>query len=227
VLHACAQNPSGVDPTQEQWEAVAALLLEKGAIPFFDCAYQGYATGDLDRDAASVRTFERMGLEMLISQSYSKNFGLYGERVGALTVTSNAGPDVAKAVLSQLKICTRTIISSPPAYGARIVHTVLSDPELYAMWVKELRTMSDRIVLMRSEMRKGLETLGAPGSFEYITTQIGMFAYTGMTKTQVARMVGEFHIYMTSNGRVSMAGVSLKTLPYFCASMKDVLENTE
>jgi aspartate/tyrosine/aromatic aminotransferase len=126
LLHSCAHNPTGVDPTMEQWEAIANLVKSKEAIPLFDCAYQGYATGDLSTDAASVRLFESLGIEMMICQSYSKNFGLYGERIGALSITTNGGPEVTQAIQSQLKKIVRPMYSNPPSNGARIVAHVLS-----------------------------------------------------------------------------------------------------
>ena len=159
LLHGCAHNPTGVDPTMDQWAQIAALVKEKGAIPFFDCAYQGYASGDLDTDAASVRLFESEGIELMVAQSYSKNFGLYGERIGALSITTNTGPEVAKAIQSQLKMIVRPMYSNPPSNGARIVAHVLSTPELYAEWVAELKGMSSRIIEMRGALRKGLEAL--------------------------------------------------------------------
>ena len=209
LLHGCAHNPTGVDPTMEQWSKIAALVKAKSAIPFFDCvrlwrilfaarwptgflktaplsqAYQGYASGDLDEDAASVRYFESQGIEMMIAQSYSKNFGLYGERIGALSVTTNDGPEVAQAVQSQLKMIVRPMYSNPPSNGARIVAHVLSTPELYADWVAELKSMSGRIIEMRDRLRSGLEKLKPENDWSFITTQIGMFAYTGLTAEQV------------------------------------------
>ena len=192
LLHACAHNPTGVDLTMEQWATVAALVKEKGAIPFFDCAYQGYASGDLEKDAGSVRLFESEGIEMMIAQSYSKNFGLYGERIGALSVTTSSA-EAAKAVHSQLKLIARPMYSNPPSTGARIVAHVLSTPELYAEWVVELKFMADRIIEMRAQLRAGLEKLKPDLDWTYITTQIGMFAYTGMSPEQVSRLKDEFH----------------------------------
>lgn len=223
LLHACAHNPTGVDPTFEQWKELAVFVKEKKVIPLFDCAYQGYASGDLDQDAACVRHFESQGIELMTAQSYSKNFGLYGERVGAIGVTTNDGPDVALAVQSQLKMVVRPMYSNPPSNGARIVAHCLSTPELYDMWVSELKDMSGRIIQMRKSLREGLEKLKPDRDWSFITTQIGMFAYTGLTPDQVERLEKEYHIYMLSSGRISMAGVATCNVQYLAESIAKVL----
>ena len=160
---------------------------------------------------------------MMISQSYSKNFGLYGERIGALSVTTNGGPEVAKAIQSQLKMIVRPMYSNPPSNGARIVAHVLSTPELYAEWVAELKGMSGRIIEMRGKLRSGLEKLKPENDWSFITTQIGMFAYTGLTAEQVGRLGSEFNIFMLKSGRISMAGVSEATVVYLAESIAKVL----
>ena len=223
LLHGCAHNPTGVDPTMDQWKQVAALVKEKGAIPFFDCAYQGYASGDLDTDAASVRYFESQGIELMVAQSYSKNFGLYGERIGALSITTNSGPDVTKAIQSQLKMVVRPMYSNPPSNGARIVAHVLSTPALYSEWVSELKGMSGRIIEMRAALRKGLEALKPETDWSFITTQIGMFCYTGLSEAQVERLTQEFNIFLLKSGRISMAGVASKNVQYLAESIAAVV----
>ena len=223
LLHGCAHNPTGVDPTMHQWQKIAVAVKKAKALPFFDCAYQGYASGDLDTDAASVRYFETQGIEMMVAQSYSKNFGLYGERIGALSVTTNDGPAVAKAIQSQLKMIVRPMYSNPPSNGARIVAQVLSDPALYAEWVAELKGMSGRIIEMRKKLREGLEKLKPDMDWSFITTQIGMFAYTGLSVGQVGRLTKEFNIFMLSSGRISMAGVSSGTVQYLAESIAKVV----
>jgi aspartate/tyrosine/aromatic aminotransferase len=223
LLHGCAHNPTGVDPTMDQWKQIAALIKQQKALPFFDCAYQGYASGDLDTDAAAVRYFESEGIEMMIAQSYSKNFGLYGERIGALSITTNDGPEIAKAIQSQLKKIVRPMYSNPPSNGARIVAQVLADPALYAEWVAELKGMSGRIIEMRAALRKGLEELKPDMDWTFITTQIGMFAYTGLSEAQVERLTKEFNIFMLKSGRISMAGVSSGTVQYLAESIAKVV----
>jgi len=221
LLHVCAHNPTGVDPTREQWARLCELCRSRRLLPFFDCAYQGYATGDLDADAFAVRMFEEAGLEFWVAQSYSKNFGLYGERIGAFSAVQNSSK-VADAILSQLKLIVRPMYSNPPKHGALLVEYVLTRPELYQEWTAELKMMSGRINLMRKMLFDELVRIKCPGDWAHVTSQIGMFAYTGLNKAQVQRLVKEFHIYMTANGRISMAGLSTTTVPYFAKCVKVV-----
>lgn len=204
LLHACAHNPTGVDPTQDQWKRIAEVIRSKGHFPFFDCAYQGFASGDLSRDAWAIRYFVEQGFETCVAQSFAKNFGLYGERAGAFhfisAPSSPNGGDKAKAhVASQLAILQRSEISNPPAYGSRIASIVLNDPQLFAQWEADLRTMSGRIVEMRSGLRSRLEARQTPGSWTHITSQIGMFSFTGLNETQVQILREKWHIYMVIN----------------------------
>lgn len=212
LLHACAHNPTGVDPTKEQWSTIRSIIRAKGHLPFFDSAYQGFASGSLDEDAYAVRSFVADGGECVISQSYAKNLGLYGERVGALSIVCSC-PSVVPRVESQLKMVIRPMYSNPPAYGARIVATILSDRQLFQEWTVELRGMAHRIIRMRQELYDALQTRGTPGDWTHILKQIGMFTFTGLSKGQVAMMTREHHIYMTSDGRISMAGLSSRTVP--------------
>jgi aspartate aminotransferase len=207
LLHACAHNPTGVDPTREQWAELAKIMRAKNQFPFFDCAYQGFASGDLNNDAWAVRHFVEQGFELVIAQSFAKNFGLYGERAGCFHFVSAPGShsaDTVKRVSSQLAILTRSEISNPPAYGARIAGLILNDPKLFAEWEDNLRTMSGRIIEMRKALRGHLERLGTPGTWNHITDQIGMFSFTGLTEKQVQKLRDEAHVYMTKNGRISM-----------------------
>jgi aspartate aminotransferase len=222
VLHACAHNPTGVDPTETEWAQIADVIREKRLFPFFDCAYQGFATGDVDRDAWAVRFFVQRGFELFVAQSFAKNFGLYGERCGVLTVVTQT-PTLAKHVRSQLEILSRASISNPPAFGARIVSMVLNDPELYAEWLENLRVMSGRIQAMREQLRQALIDLGTPGNWDHIVRQIGMFSFTGLTKPQVTVMREEYHIYMTDNGRISVAGLNSKNVLYVARAIDDVV----
>jgi aspartate aminotransferase len=199
LLHACAHNPTGVDPTQEQWKQIAAVMRERGHFPFFDTAYQGFASGDLARDSWAIRYFVEQGFEMCIAQSFAKNFGLYGQRTGALHFVNGPGADAERAnanVASQLSILQRSGISNPPAYGARIAGRVLNDPGLFAEWEDDLRTMSGRIAEMRRGLRQRLEAKGTPGSWAHITSQIGMFSFTGLTESQVQILREKWHVYM-------------------------------
>ncbi|KAI0392000.1 PLP-dependent transferase [Xylariaceae sp. FL0594] len=230
LLHACAHNPTGVDPTLDQWKEVAEIMKEKNHLPFFDCAYQGFATGDLMKDNEAVRYFVEQGFELVIAQSFAKNFGLYGERAGCFHFVTGPAPDAtetATRVASQLAILQRSEISNPPLYGARIVSTVLNDPQLFEEWKDNLRTMSGRIIEMRQALRSKLEALGTPGTWNHITDQIGMFSFTGLTEKQVLKVREEAHIYMTKNGRISMAGLNGKNLDYFAKAVDKVVREVQ
>ncbi|KAI4377638.1 hypothetical protein MLD38_015234 [Melastoma candidum] len=213
LLHACAHNPTGVDPTPEQWEQIRQLIRSKQLLPFFDSAYQGFASGSLDADAQSVRSFVADGGECLVAQSYAKNMGLYGERVGALSIVCKSA-DVASRVESQLKLVIRPMYSNPPIHGASIVATILKDSDMYHAWTIELKAMADRIISMRHQLFEALKARGTPGDWSHIIKQIGMFTFTGLNSEQVAFMTKEYHIYLTSDGRISMAGLSSKTVPH-------------
>ncbi|PWZ30094.1 Aspartate aminotransferase, cytoplasmic [Zea mays] len=199
LLHACAHNPTGVDPTIEQWEQIRQLMRSKSLLPFFDSAYQGFASGSLDKDAQSVRMFVADGGELLMAQSYAKNMGLYGERVGALSIVCRSA-DVAVRVESQLKLVIRPMYSNPPLHGASIVATILRDSEMFNEWTLELKAMADRIINMRQQLFNALKSRGTPGDWSHIIKQIGMFTFTGLNSEQVAFMRQEYHIYMTSDG---------------------------
>jgi len=222
VLHLCAHNPTGVDPNTEQWEIIANVIQEKKHIPFVDGAYQGYASGDLDHDAFAARLFFRRGFEFFSAQSFSKNFGLYGERIGSFFAVTNS-PQAAEAVLSQVKLDARALYSNPPVHGARIVAKVLSDPELYKEWTSELKQMSGRIIQMRQQLFDALVARKTPGDWSHIVKQIGMFAYTGLTPEQVDILINKYHIYLLKSGRISMAGVSTKTVNYIAEAIHDAV----
>ncbi|POS83612.1 PLP-dependent transferase [Erysiphe pulchra] len=229
LLHACAHNPTGVDLSQEQWKELAVLLRQKSHFPFFDCAYQGFASGDLDKDAWAIRYFIDQGFELCVAQSFAKNFGLYGERVGCFHFVTSASKDAhqkIKHIASQLTILQRSEISNPPAYGARIVDMVLNDKELFEEWQDNLRTMSGRIILMRKALRSKLEQLNTPGTWNHITDQIGMFSFTGLSERQVHNLREGAHIYMTKNGRISMAGLNSKNIDYFAMAVNRVVMDT-
>ncbi|KAG2228727.1 aspartate aminotransferase [Thamnidium elegans] len=224
VLHPCAHNPTGVDPTQEQWKGIAKIMQERDLFPFFDCAYQGFASGDLDKDAWAVRYFVEQGFELFVCQSFAKNFGLYGERAGNLTIVGKT-PEATKRVFSQFEKLQRSEISNPPAFGSRIVDIVLNDKDLYAEWKENLKYMSHRIIEMRHALKGHLVELKTPGTWDHITNQIGMFSFTGLKPAQVKVLKEKYHIYMTDNGRISMAGVSTKNVAYLAKSIDDVVRN--
>ncbi|CAA2993379.1 aspartate aminotransferase, cytoplasmic [Olea europaea subsp. europaea] len=224
LLHACAHNPTGVDPTSDQWEHIRLLMRSKGLLPFFDSAYQGFASGSLDADALSVRMFVADGGECLTAQSYAKNMGLYGERVGALSIVCKTA-EVATRVESQLKLVIRPMYSNPPIHGASIVATVLKDRDMYDEWTVELKAMADRIISMRKQLFDALQARGTPGDWSHILKQIGMFTFTGLNADQVAYMRKEYHIYMTSDGRISMAGLSSRTVPHLADAIHAAISN--
>jgi len=221
LFHTCAHNPTGVDPSLEQWKELSKIVKDKKIFPFFDTAYQGFASGDPARDAAPVRTFVQDGHELAISQSFAKNFGLYGERIGAFSLVVSSA-ERAEVVESQLKILIRPMYSNPPVYGARVVSTILNDKELSSVWEKEVKVMADRIITMREKLVEGLKKNGSKKDWKHITDQIGMFCYTGMTPQQVDRLSNEFSIYLTRNGRISVAGVTSKNVEYLASSMHEV-----
>lgn len=230
VLHACAHNPTGVDPTQEQWKKIAEVIRAKGHFPFFDTAYQGFASGDLARDGWAIRYFVEQGFELCIAQSYAKNFGLYGERAGCfhfVTAPSSDAQSTIARIASQLAILQRSEISNPPAYGARIASLVLNDKQLFAEWEDNLRTMSGRIMDMRKALRSKLEELGTPGTWNHITDQIGMFSFTGLTEQQVMKLREDSHVYMTKNGRISMAGLNTHNVEYFAKAVDKAVRGTQ
>lgn len=203
LLHAAAHNPTGVDPTQEQWRQIADVIKSKKLFPFFDTAYQGFASGCLQKDAYPIRLFNELGFQMVVAQSYAKNMGLYGERVGGLHVVCH-NPKTAEKVLSQLKLIIRPMYSNPPQHGALIVHKVLSKKENYDKWAQELASVSKRIIEVRDLLRKKLEELKTPGTWEHITDQIGMFSYTGLNEKICETLINKYHVYMLKNGRISL-----------------------
>ncbi|ODV89983.1 hypothetical protein CANCADRAFT_99031 [Tortispora caseinolytica NRRL Y-17796] len=211
LLHACAHNPTGVDPTQEQWIEIAKVVKEKNHFPFFDMAYQGFASGDTVRDAFAVRHFVKEGLQVALCQSFAKNMGLYGERVGAFSLVT-ADAEEKKRVDSQIKIIVRALYSNPPIHGARIAAKILNDEKLNAQWLTEVKGMADRIIEMRHLLKSNLEKLGSSHDWSHITSQIGMFAYTGLSPEQVDTLAKEHSVYCTRDGRVSVAGINSKNV---------------
>jgi len=223
VLHACAHNPTGVDPTPEQWKGIAEVIRAHKLFPFFDCAYQGFASGSLEKDRGAIELFAAMGFEMFVAQSYAKNFGMYGERVGCFHVLC----EKAEPVRSQLKVLARAIYSNPPTFGARIVTTVVQDPQLFKEWKENLLTMSGRIKEVRQLLYDELIKLRTPGDWHHILNQIGMFTYTGLTEPQCERLINEFHVYLLKSGRISMAGINTKNVRYLAKAINSVVSNTQ
>ncbi len=221
LLHACCHNPTGVDPTAAQWQAIADLAKKQGFLPLFDFAYQGFGDG-VEEDALPVRLFAEQGLELVICSSFSKNFGLYNERVGALTLLAGSS-DAASKALSQLKVTVRSNYSNPPAHGGAVVTTVLTDPELSALWLSEVNAMRDRIAGMRKLFVDTLKQKGVQQDFSFITKQKGMFSFAGISPEQVDRLKNEFAIYAVRSGRINVAGMSESTMDRLCTAVAAVL----
>ncbi|KAK6318264.1 aspartate aminotransferase, mitochondrial [Coregonus clupeaformis] len=221
MLHACAHNPTGVDPRLEQWKEIADLVKKRNLLVFFDMAYQGFASGDIDRDAWAVRYFIEQGHNIVLSQSFAKNMGLYGERVGGFTVVCKDAEE-AKRVESQLKILIRPIYSNPPMNGARIAATILNTPDLYKEWLREVHGMANRIITMRELLVANLKKEGSTRNWKHVVDQIGMFCFTGLKPEQVERLTKEFSVYMTKDGRISMAGVTSGNVGYLAQGIHAV-----
>jgi aromatic-amino-acid transaminase len=221
VLHACCHNPTGYDITPEQWDQVIAVVKAKHLTPFLDMAYQGFGHG-ITEDGAVIGKFVAAGLDFFVSTSFSKSFSLYGERVGALSVLC-ANKEEASRVLSQLKIVIRTNYSNPPIHGGAIVAAVLGNPELRALWEKELGEMRVRIKAMRQKLVDGLKAAGVKQDMGFITTQIGMFSYSGLSKAQMVRLRDEFGVYGTDTGRMCVAALNSKNIDHVCQSIAKVM----
>jgi aspartate aminotransferase/aromatic-amino-acid transaminase len=221
LLHACCHNPSGVDPSTPQWEVLAQLAKEQRFTTLFDFAYQGFGEG-IEADAAPIRAFLDRDLELFICSSFSKNFGLYNERVGALTLVAN-DVDAGQKALSQLRVTVRSNYSSPPSYGAGIVSKVLGDPELSALWRTEVDAMRARIARMRSLFVETLKAKGVAQDFSFITHQKGMFSFAGITPEQVDQLREKHAIYAVRSGRINVAGMRESTMDRLCSAIADVL----
>ncbi|CAI5438268.1 unnamed protein product [Caenorhabditis angaria] len=221
LFHACAHNPTGVDPSQEQWKKISEIVKSRNLFVFFDMAYQGFASGNVENDAFAVRYFVEQGHNIVVSQSFAKNMGLYGERVGAFSVVTS-DPEEAARVASQIKIIIRPIYSNPPVHGARIASRILSDSQLYNQWLSDVKLMADRIIAMRSELKNLLIKEGSVKNWEHITNQIGMFCYTGITPQQVDKLINEHSIYLTKDGRISVAGINLSNVGYLAHALHQV-----
>ncbi|GMM33586.1 aspartate transaminase [Saccharomycopsis crataegensis] len=248
LLHAVAHNPTGLDPTKEQWNLILDAIKSKQHFPLFDIAYQGFASGSLVEDSYSLR----LGIQKLsnspimICQSFAKNLGLYGERVGAVhlilpeifskhpaatAVKTNVAPDAEEdpeefkeAVASQFKKITRSELSNPPAYGSKVAAEVLTDPQLRAQWEQDLKTMSSRIYSMRVALRDALTNkYKTPGNWDHIVKQIGMFSFTGLSKQEVQRLEEKHGVYLTSTGRASVAGLNENNVDFTAQAIDEVV----
>ncbi len=221
VLHACCHNPTGCDLDAAQWEEIAATCKAGGLVPFLDMAYQGFGKG-IAEDGAAVRLFLAQEMSFFVATSFSKSFSLYGERVGALSVVCSSAEECSR-VLSQLKIVIRTNYSNPPTFGAQVVATVLTTPALRAMWEEELAGMRERIKATREQLVAKLKAAGAPGELGYITQQMGMFSYSGLSVTQMQRLRSEFGVYGVDSGRICVAAINSRNIDAVVASLARVM----
>ncbi|ASJ38241.1 amino acid aminotransferase [Vibrio vulnificus] len=221
LLHGCCHNPTGIDPTAQEWEALAKLVADKGLLPLFDFAYQGFAKG-VEEDAQGLRTFAKFNKEILVASSFSKNFGLYNERVGAFTLVAES-QEIAETAFSQVKAIIRSIYSNPPAHGSAVVTHILNDAALRAEWEAEVAEMRDRIQEMRELFVTTLKEEGVAADFSFIERQNGMFSFSGLNKDQVARLKEEFAIYIVGSGRISVAGMTKSNMGPLCKAIAAVL----
>jgi aspartate aminotransferase len=221
LLHACAHNPTGVDPSPEQWKELSAVIKNRKLFPFFDMAYQGFASGNIDRDAFAVRQFLADGHTIALAQSFAKNMGLYGERAGAFTLVCSTA-DEAQRAMSQIKILIRPMYSNPPVHGARIVRMILSTPDIRKVWLTDVKGMADRIISMRTSLVGNLKKEGSKHDWSHITSQIGMFCFTGLKPDQVEHLTKDFSIYLTKDGRISVAGITSGNVGYLANAIHQV-----
>jgi aspartate/tyrosine/aromatic aminotransferase len=221
LLHTCCHNPTGIDPTPAQWAELADIAAKQRFVTLFDFAYQGFGDG-VEEDALPIRAFADKGLEFFVCSSFSKNFGLYNERVGALTLLA-ADKAAAERALSQLKVTVRTNYSNPPYHGAAVVSTVLTDPELAALWRGEVNAMRRRISNMRTLFVETLKKKGVKQDFSFIAHQKGMFSFAGITPEQVDRLKEKHAIYAVRSGRINVAGMREGTMDRLCSAIAEVL----
>ena len=224
VLHACCHNPTGIDPTEDQWRDLAELTAQRGMLPILDFAYQGFGDGPTE-DQIGLRQIAAQHSEYFVCSSFSKNFGLYSERVGALLAVLPTSESAGR-MLSQLKQAVRVNYSNPPRHGAAIVATILSDAALKAQWLQELTGMRERIHTMREQFVQGMKAAGCDTDFSFLLQQKGMFSYSGLTPMQVDWLKANKAIYMVGTGRINVAGITPSNLPILCAAITEAMAET-
>lgn len=224
VVHGCAHNPSGLDLTLEQWSVLSQLFKQKKLFPFFDVAYQGFCSGDLDKDAAAVRFFVQENHELFVSQSFAKNMGLYNERCGNLTVVV-ANSELIPRLKSQLTLTVRANYSNPPAHGARIAASILNNKALNDEWRENLRTMSNRMNNMRQLLYQKLNILSTPGNWDHILRSVGLFSFTGLNERQCNYLIKEYHVFLLRDGRINVSALTVGNIDYVANAIYDVVTN--
>jgi aspartate aminotransferase, cytoplasmic len=224
VMHGCAHNPSGIDISQDQWSQLSKLFKKKKLFPFFDVAYQGFCSGDLDKDASAIRYFVQENHELFVAQSFAKNMGLYNERCGNLTVvTSNS--ELIPRLKSQFTTVVRGNYSNPPAHGARVAAAILNNKALNDEWRENLRTMSTRMNNMRKLLYKKLNILSTPGNWDHILKSVGLFSFTGLNERQCNYLIKEYHIYLIRDGRINVSALTTGNIDYVANAIFDVVTN--
>jgi len=222
ILHGCCHNPSGVDPDADSWNEVGAIAAKRGWLPLFDFAYQGFGDG-LAEDRQGVRAVLEHGVPAFICSSYSKNFGLYSERIGAVSFIGENAEETAR-VFSHMKVAIRSNYSNPPAHGGAIVAEILGTPDLRKEWEDELTTMRERIFRMREGLASGLAARGVEQDFTFIKQQKGMFSFAGISPEQVDMLRNDHHVYAVRSGRINVAGITPHELDRLCDALADVLK---
>jgi len=224
LLHGCAHNPSGMDLTMDQWKILNQLFKHKNLFPFFDTAYQGFCSGDLDKDAASIRLFVDEGHELFIAQSFAKNMGLYNERCGNLTCVVN-NSEMVPRLKSILTTTVRSNYSNPPAHGARIAASIFNNKALNDEWRDNLKTMSTRMNDMRELLYQKLNILGTPGNWDHILKSVGLFTFTGLNERQCNHLIRHYHIYLLRSGRINVSALTHSNIDYVANAIRDVVIN--
>jgi aspartate/tyrosine/aromatic aminotransferase len=221
LLHGCCHNPTGIDLNQSQWETISDLLLDRKAIPLIDFAYQGFGDG-LNEDSEGLRKIVQKNPESIVCSSFSKNFGVYSERVGALTILGSDNL-LLENVLSQMKVCIRSNYSNPPSHGGDIVKLILSDTNMRKEWEKELNQIRDRMKKMRNDLVQKLQELGSKKDFSFIKSQKGMFSISGLDKKQVKELREKYAIYIVNSGRINIAGINSNNIDRLSESIVSII----
>jgi len=224
ILHGCAHNPSGMDLNMDQWKLLSTIFREKKLFPFFDTAYQGFCSGDLDKDASAIRLFVEEKHELFVAQSFAKNLGLYNERVGNLTVVVNS-PALIPVLKSKMTTTVRGNYSNPPAHGARIAAAIFNNKALNDEWRENLKTMSSRMNSMRQLLFQKLNILAAPGNWDHILKSVGLFCFTGLNERQCNHLIKEYHIYLLRDGRINVSALTVGNIDYVANAIFDVVKN--
>ncbi|KAJ5917239.1 hypothetical protein N7466_010793 [Penicillium verhagenii] len=225
LLQAGAQNPTGCDPTLDQWHELASIFSQRGHLAFFDAAYPGFASGDIDTDLEGVRLFAELEIPFVFISTYGKCFGLYSERVGLISILA-PNEEVGKRIEVQMSLLARAESGAPPDFGATIVETVLSDENLKHQWRQEVRDMANALKSRRVALREGLEKLETPGDWQHITDQNGMFSYVGLSVEQVTLLREKYHVYLQDSGRISIAGLNKFNIEHTASSISAVVKAT-